>query len=105
MKDYEKLINDVEFWAEERGLQMPENASKQMLKLQEEVGELTQAFLKGYSDKFTDSIGDIQVVLIILCMQQGVNYHKCLEDAYNVIKERKGKLVAGSYIKESDITN
>jgi len=105
MKDYEKLINDIEFWAEERKLNTATTSSKQMLKLQEEVGELAQAYLKGYSDNFTDSIGDIQVVLIILCMQQGINYHKCLEDAYNVIKGRKGKLVAGSYIKESDITN
>ena len=87
-------------WANERGLIKEENATKQFIKLNEEVGELASALLKGDHYETIDAIGDIQVVLIILCEQLGVNYNQCLESAYNEIKERKGKTVNGTFIKE-----
>ena len=87
-------------WANERGLIKEENATKQLLKLTEEVGELADAFLKGDPYETIDAIGDIQVVLIILCEQLNINYTQALESAYNDIKERKGKTVNGTFIKE-----
>ena len=33
-------------------------------------------------------------------MQLGLDYSKCVELAYNEIKDRKGKIVDGVYIKE-----
>ena len=87
-------------WANERGLIKEENAPKQFIKLTEEVGELASALLKKDPYETIDAIGDIQVVLIILCEQLGINYKECLESAYNEIKDRKGKLVDGSFIKE-----
>jgi NTP pyrophosphatase (non-canonical NTP hydrolase) len=87
-------------WANERGLIKEENATKQFIKLTEEVGELASALLKKDPYETIDAIGDIQVVLIILCEQLGVNYKQCLESAYNEIKERKGKLVDGTFIKD-----
>lgn len=94
MKD--KIIE----WAKERGLINEENAPKQFIKLTEEVGELASALLKKDPYETIDAIGDIQVVLIILCEQLGLNYDECLESAYNEIKDRKGKLVNGTFIKE-----
>ncbi len=87
-------------WAKERGLINPENAPKQFMKLTEEVGELASAMLKKDPYETIDAIGDISVVLIILCEQLGLDYEECLESAYNEIKDRKGKLVDGSFIKE-----
>ena len=87
-------------WANERGLIKEENATKQLLKLTEEVGELASALLKGDPYETIDAIGDIQVVLIILCEQLNINYSQALESAYNEIKERKGKTVNGTFIKE-----
>ena len=87
-------------WANERGLIKEENATKQLLKLTEEVGELASALLKGNPYETIDAIGDIQVVLIILCEQLNINYSQALESAYNEIKERKGKTVNGTFIKE-----
>ena len=87
-------------WATERGLVKEENAPKQFIKLTEEVGELASALLKKDPYETIDAIGDINIVLIILCEQLGVNYKECLESAYNEIKDRKGKLVDGSFIKE-----
>ena len=94
MKD--KIID----WAKERGLIKEDNAPKQIIKLSEEVGELCAAYLKQNDLELYDAIGDIQVVLIILCEQLDIDYDKALESAYNVIKNRKGKTVNGTFIKE-----
>lgn len=94
MKD--KIIE----WAKERGLINEDNAPKQFIKLTEEVGELASAMLKKDPYETIDAIGDIQVVLIILCEQLGLDYEACLESAYNEIKNRKGKLVEGTFIRE-----
>jgi NTP pyrophosphatase (non-canonical NTP hydrolase) len=87
-------------WAEERGILKPENAPRQMLKLIEEVGELAGAMAKNKPGDIVDAIGDIQVVLIILSKQLGYDYEQCLVDAYNVIKERKGKTINGIFVKD-----
>jgi len=87
-------------WANERDLIKEENAPKQFIKLTEEVGELASALLKKDPYETIDAIGDIQVVLIILCEQLNINYTQALESAYNEIKERKGKTVNGTFIKE-----
>lgn len=92
----EKIIE----WAKERNLLLPENATKQTLKLTEEVGELASAILKQDRHEQIDAIGDIQVVLIILCEQLGIDKDEALETAYNVIKNRKGKTVNGTFIKQ-----
>ena len=94
-------MNDLVLkWADERGLLKPENAPRQMLKLMEEVGELSGAMAKNKQGDIVDAIGDIQVVLIILSKQLGYDYEQCLVDAYNVIKERKGKLINGVFVKD-----
>lgn len=94
-------MNDLVLkWADERGLLKAENAPRQMLKLMEELGELAGAMAKNKQGDIVDAIGDIQVVLIILSKQLGYDYEQCLVDAYNVIKERKGKLINGVFVKD-----
>ena len=68
-------------WAKERGILIPDNATKQMLKLTEEVGELAGAVAKGNNIDQIDAIGDIQVVLIILSEQLGIDYKGALAHA------------------------
>ena len=87
-------------WANDRELLKPENATKQALKLTEEVGELASAILKNKPFEQIDAIGDIQVVLIILSAQLGYDYDECLRRAYDTIQDRKGKTVNGTFIKE-----
>jgi NTP pyrophosphatase (non-canonical NTP hydrolase) len=94
------MVVKVLEWAKERGILIPDNATKQMLKLTEELGELAGAIAKNNKVDQIDAIGDIQVVLIILSEQLGINYKEALESAYNVIKERKGKTVNGIFIKD-----
>ena len=87
-------------WADERNLLKEENKLAQFTKLAEEVGELGRAILKDDSELMVDSIGDIQVVLIILSEQLGIDYEASLIFAYDEIKNRKGKTINGSFIKE-----
>ena len=87
-------------WAADRGLLISENQTKQALKLVSEVGELCDAILSKNNDEIIDAIGDIRVVLIILSKQLDLDDDECLESAYNVIKDRTGKTVDGTFIKD-----
>lgn len=94
-------IEQVEEWFRVRGLDKAE-PSKQMLKLYEELGELSSGIAKNQPDAIIDGLGDVLVVLIGLSMQLGLDLTECLEVAYKEIKDRKGKLVNGIFVKEED---
>jgi NTP pyrophosphatase (non-canonical NTP hydrolase) len=64
-----------------------------------EVGELGDALIKKDVIEVIDAIGDVQVCLIILCEQLGLDMNECLESAYNVIKNRTGQTINGTFIK------
>jgi|SRR5690625_1245398 len=96
------LTERIKQWAIERDLQSAD-PSKQILKLGEEYGELCESFLKGYPDATEDAIGDMYVVLTILCLQLDLDIEDCIEMAYEEIRDRKGKLVNGSFVKDSDL--
>lgn len=69
MKTLKELQSLIINWAEERNIHLPECQPKQRLKLIEECGELASAILKNNVDLQKDAIGDIFVVLVILCEQ------------------------------------
>ncbi len=89
-------------WAKERGLHNAD-PNKQMLKLIEEVGELASAMARGDEWATADALGDIYIVLTILSIQLGFSIEGCIEDAYDEIKDRKGEMVNGIYVKEEDL--
>ena len=70
------------------------------LKVLEEVGETAGAMLKKKDIEIIDGLGDSFVTLIILCYQLGLEPKECLESAWNEIKDRKGKTVNGTFIRE-----
>jgi NTP pyrophosphatase (non-canonical NTP hydrolase) len=98
------MKTQIEQWAKERNIHNFENRFMQVIKLSEEVGELSSAILKENQEEIEDAIGDIQVVLIILCKQIGLSYDICLEMAWNQIKNRKGKTINGTFIKQQKKT-
>ena len=61
MKNTENVIK----WAEERGILIRDNASQQLAKVLEELGETAGAYLKREGDDVIDGVGDICVTLII----------------------------------------
>ena len=90
-------------WAHKRNLVEGSDPYRQLTKLLEEVGELASGVAKGNRDKVVDSIGDAVVVLTILAEQHDVNIEDCIDVAWNEIKDRKGKMVNGIFVKESDL--
>jgi NTP pyrophosphatase (non-canonical NTP hydrolase) len=98
----DELAVAVIAWADERGLLDPDNAFRQILKVMEEVGELSGALAKHKEDEVKDAIGDVLVTIIILAVQLGYSSTECLALAYNEIAERKGKTVDGVFIKDGD---
>ncbi|WP_251843081.1 MazG-like family protein, partial [Enterococcus faecalis] len=78
---------------------------KQMLKVVEEVGEVAAALARNNKNDLRDGIGDVVVTLVILAMQNDMDLYECLNQAYNEIKDRKGKNVNGVFVKESDLND
>ena len=97
-----ELIKAVEQWSVNKGLHNADS-SKQYLKVSEEVGEVAAALARGDQDALKDGIGDVVVTLIILAQQNDTNLHECLLTAYEEIKDRKGELIDGVFVKEADI--
>lgn len=77
--------------------------NKQMIKLYEEVGEISAAFVRNNKAEIKDGIGDAVVVLVGLALQLGLDFDNCVEIAYNEIKDRRGQLVNGVFVKEDDL--
>lgn len=96
MKSTKELVLE---WANNRGLLKEENHIKQTLKLQEEVGELSKAILEKDPYATIDAIGDCVVVLTILANQLNLDIDECFKSAYNEIKDRKGILKEGTFIR------
>lgn len=92
----------IKKWVNDRNLHT-QDPRVQMCKFMEEAGELASAVNKNKLNEAMDAIGDLTVVLICLAEQLGVNYDDCVVMAYNEIKDRKGKLVDGMFVKESDL--
>ena len=90
----------IRAWADERGLYENGDTKTQALKLVEEVGETCRAILKEDFDEVIDGIGDCVVVLTNLAELQGVSIEACIDAAYQEIKNRKGKMVNGTYKKD-----
>lgn len=93
------IFNSIRRWGYERNLQNA-NPDKQIIKLLEELGELSVAYQKKDTKEMIDALGDITVVLTILAMQLGFNLEDCLDQAYKVIEHRKGKIENGMFVKE-----
>lgn len=157
------LTEKIEHWAEDRNLHTADPI-KQYDKLLEEFGELIKGINKQDMDMIKDSIGDMYVVMTIMCTQTGnsmiklledggvetirpkhntveyvfilsdlgeflsdkisfiipqvynlnlelsktcseheISFVDCVELAYDEIKDRKGKMIDGKFVKEADL--
>jgi len=96
---------DVQFriamWHYERNLIKGSTDKDQALKLMQEVGELSDSICKGNNP--IDDIGDIMVVLINIAERNGLSLDDCMEHAYADIKDRKGMMIDGVFVKEQDL--
>ena len=102
---YEELQKKVIQWAKDRNIFENSTAIKQIHKTREELYETLRA-LRDLEDgkesmlDVADGIGDMLVTIILLANIVGLDSVDCLEDAYEEIKNRKGKMVYGFFVKE-----
>ena len=102
---YEELETKVIEWAKDRDIFENSNAIKQINKTQEELYETLTALRELEQGKesileVADGIGDMLVTIILLAKMVDLNSVDCLADAYEEIKNRKGKMVNGLFVKE-----
>ena len=88
-------------WGIDRDLYKESSPVQQMEKLFEEYQELQAALICNDGDEICDAIGDMIVVLTHIAHFNGVDLTLCYKGAYNEIKDRKGKIVNGIFVKES----
>ena len=164
-----KLIEKIEGWGKDRGLDKKATVEAQMIKTAEEMAELIIGLSKDDKDKIIDSIGDVYVTLVVGNLIQGkadfekafkraevdskntvrhygdpdkteqiinlmiatkevltlgyttytislmlmnimivaggnqLSFKNCVESAYEEIKGRKGRIIDGTFVKESDL--
>lgn len=96
----ENEFQPIRDWATKRGLYQNGDLKTQCVKLQEEVGELSRAILKSNYEDIIDSIGDSVVVLTNLAALANVDIEECINNAFKVIANRKGKMENGTFVKE-----
>lgn len=96
----DELVKEVWQWFDEKGLDDP---VMQMVKVTEEVGELASEIARHHYDssEVVDALGDSFVTLIGMCHHLNVSPATALSTAYNEIKNRKGKVINGSFVKEN----
>jgi NTP pyrophosphatase (non-canonical NTP hydrolase) len=100
MANLTTTTNLIREWAYQRNLISALNVNKQTLKVVEEVGELAQAINNNDMIALIDAIGDVYVTLVILSEDCGLKVEKCIQSAYEEIKDRTGKTINGVFFKD-----
>lgn len=98
-------VDAVFRWGQARNITAEGGATalSQIKKLKEEVQEIEDALLSGDKRGAKDGVGDTLVVLLQVCRLAGLDLGECLHLAYEEIKDRKGKMIDGVFVKEEDL--
>lgn len=121
--EYEEISELVIEWGESKGILDSSTPLRQLDKTQEELDETREA-LKKLNDfnyqrdlmeglgmptsnkedilaEVKDGIGDMLVTIVLLSEMVGFDSTDCLNTAYDVIKQRTGKMVDGQFVKDN----
>lgn len=104
---FSDLVAKINEWADERNLKQAD-PKIQWMRITEEVGEIRDVLLKPtkFNEPQTalkDAIGDTLVTIIVLAHQLDLDVTECLNIAYREIRNRKGKMINGTFVKEEDL--
>ena len=94
-------VNRIKQWHHDRNLIDGSDDKTQFAKLIQEAGELSDNICKGKDIK--DDIGDMIVVLINIAERNDISLTECIKTAWEDIKDRKGQMRDGVFIKEEDL--
>jgi hypothetical protein len=98
--DFEELHRKVVDWGEARGIFKLGSVDSQLEKLHEELEELREATANKDLGKQIDGIGDMLVVLTMIAHLIRRDLFTCYAAAYLVIRDRKGRMVNGIFVRE-----
>ena len=121
MKNFKELNENVLDWAKDKGILDKATPLTQWGKTQEEVDETREALFalqnnlltyvnskgqeKNTREEVKDGLGDVFVTLLIECKLVNLNPLDCLEEAYNIIAKRTGKMIDGTFVKDDNQTS
>lgn len=91
---------NIREWGISKGLIFNGNQKTQYRKLVEEVNELGIEIELYRRNEIKLEIGDCVVVLTILAAQYELPIEECIEAAYDKIRNRTGKTINGTFIKD-----
>lgn len=77
-------------------------ADNAFLKSVAAVGKLSDAVLKNDLESFKEIVSVLFTLFGVMASDLGVTVVECIENAYDEIKDRKGIMYNGTFIKESD---
>lgn len=92
------VFEKIALWHHDRNLIDGATDKDQFAKLIQEAGELSVSICKQRCPK--DDIGDMLVVLTNIAERHELTIQECAEHAYEQIKDRKGCMVDGVFVKE-----
>tara|TARA_R100001129_G_scaffold72276_1_gene49114 strand:+ start:295 stop:585 length:291 start_codon:yes stop_codon:yes gene_type:complete len=92
-------FSKIRLWAKQKNILDQGDIKTQYIKLQEESGELAEAILTNNKEEIKDAIGDMVVVLTSLSYFGGFKIEEAIESAYNEIKNREGKIINNTFVK------
>lgn len=103
----EKIIE----WGQSKGIICANNGVlpkgtplAQAEKVVEEAKEVLQAVREDNLKDLEDAIGDTFVTIVLQAEICGLSFEKCIQDAYNVISKRSGKMIDGTFVKDTPET-
>lgn len=105
---FEELETSVIDWGNRKGIlgtvdsdvEVKARKEKQILKFSEEHDELLEEVLNGDVDTVRDELGDVLVTLCIQANLWGLSLGECLDEAFNKINVRTGRMVDGVFVKD-----
>lgn len=115
MISVDNLIECVIEWGEDKDIIGQYNILPQLSKVIEETEELEEEIIgiadpnnsQEEIDEITErakmELGDVLVTLILLAEDIGSSAQECLSMSYEKIKDRKGKTINGTFVKEEDL--
>jgi phosphoribosyl-ATP pyrophosphohydrolase len=100
LTDWEQSITN---WAHARNLINGTTVDKQFVKLIEEAGEVAECLAKDQAHQLESEIGDMLVVLNNIAVNKGLTLTDCANVAWMKVKDRRGMMIDGYYVKEEDL--
>jgi len=116
MSTFIELKENVLQWAKDKEILTKATPLTQLAKTTEEVEETKEALFalanglgtyrnskgqhKYTNNEIKDGFGDVLVTILIGCELVGLDPLECLQEAYNVISKRTGKMVDGTFVKD-----